>query len=60
MITTKTGDKGQTTCGNKRVDKDDILVELIGAIDELQSILELVDADEKVILDMGMIMGILG
>lgn len=60
MITTKTGDKGQTTCGNKRVDKDDILVELIGAIDELQSILELVDADEKVVLDMGMIMGILG
>jgi cob(I)alamin adenosyltransferase len=44
MITTKTGDKGQTSCGNKRVDKDDLLVEVIGSIDELQSVLGLVRA----------------
>lgn len=59
MITTKTGDRGRTTCGNKRVDKDNLLVELIGTIDEFQSVLELVDADEKIISDMGKIMGIL-
>lgn len=39
MITTKTGDLGQTTCGNKRVDKDGLLVEVVGSVDELQSVL---------------------
>lgn len=42
MITTKTGDTGQTTCGNKRVDKDDLLVEVIGTIDELQAVLGII------------------
>lgn len=60
MITTKTGDKGQTTCGNKRVNKDDLLVEVVGLIDELQAILELVEVDEKIIDDLSGIMGELG
>jgi cob(I)alamin adenosyltransferase len=60
MITTKTGDQGQTTCGNRRVDKDDFLVEVIGNIDELQAILELIGADEKVVDNLGGIMGKLG
>lgn len=42
MITTKTGDKGQTTCGNKRIDKDSLLVNLVGEIDELQAVLGIV------------------
>ncbi|MFA5085102.1 MAG: cob(I)yrinic acid a,c-diamide adenosyltransferase [Candidatus Omnitrophota bacterium] len=39
-IATKTGDKGKTSlyCG-KRVDKDDIRVEICGAIDEVSSFL---------------------
>jgi cob(I)alamin adenosyltransferase len=60
MVTTKTGDLGQTTCGNKRVDKDDLLVEVVGSIDELQAILELVGFDENKIDDLGKIMGCLG
>jgi len=60
MITTKTGDQGQTTCGNQRVDKDDILVETVGEIDELESVLELVDIDKKIWGDLRGIMGELG
>jgi cob(I)alamin adenosyltransferase len=60
MITTKTGDKGQTTCGNQRVDKDDLLVEAVGSIDELQSILELIGAKKKIVDDLSGIMGELG
>jgi cob(I)alamin adenosyltransferase len=60
MITTKTGDQGKTTCGNQRVDKDDLLVETIGEIDELESVLELVNIDEKILSDMRGIMGELG
>lgn len=60
MITTKTGDKGQTSCGGKRVDKDDLLVETIGEIDELQAILEMINGDKKIIKSLGMIMGVLG
>lgn len=60
MITTKTGDKGQTSCGNKRVDKDDLLVETIGEIDELQAVLEMINGDKKIIKSLGVIMGILG
>jgi len=60
MITTKTGDKGQTTCGNQRVDKDDLLVEAVGSIDELQSILELIGAEKKIVDDLSGIMGELG
>ena len=60
MITTKTGDQGQTTCGNQRVDKDDLLVETVGEIDELESVLELVDIDEKILTDLRDIMGEIG
>ena len=57
MITTKTGDKGQTNCGNQRVSKDDLLVEVVGEIDELQAVLELAKMDEKFIDDLSGIMG---
>lgn len=60
MITTKTGDQGKTTCGNQRVDKDDLLVETIGEIDELESVLELVNMDEEVLSDLRLLMGELG
>ncbi len=60
MITTKTGDQGKTTCGNQRVDKDDLLVEVVGEIDELESVLELVNIDEKILNDLRGIMGELG
>ncbi|MDD4937970.1 MAG: ATP:cob(I)alamin adenosyltransferase [Candidatus Shapirobacteria bacterium] len=60
MITTKKGDKGQTTCGNKRVGKDDLLVEVIGSIDELQSILELVGGETEIIDDLSQLMGLIG
>jgi hypothetical protein len=60
MITTKTGDQGKTTCGSQRVDKDDILVETVGEIDELESVLELVNIDEKILGDLRAIMGEIG
>jgi cob(I)alamin adenosyltransferase len=60
MITTKKGDKGQTTCRNKRVDKDDLLVEVIGSIDELQAILGLVGGGTEIIDDLSQIMGVIG
>lgn len=60
MITTKKGDSGKTYCGGKRVNKDDLLVETIGAIDELQAVLELISGDKKMIKDLGVIMGDLG
>jgi cob(I)alamin adenosyltransferase len=47
MITTKTGDQGQTTCDNKRIDKDDLLVEVVGTIDELQAHLGLIKINCK-------------
>jgi len=60
MITTKTGDKGQTTCGNKRVDKDSLLVEVVGTIDELQAILELIGGEDFVVEDLSQLMGKIG
>lgn len=60
MITTKTGDKGQTTCGNKRVSKDSLLVEVVGTIDELQSILELIEGEDLVVNDLSQLMGKIG
>jgi len=60
MITTKTGDKGQTTCGNKRVNKDSLLVEVVGTIDELQSILELIGEEDKIVDDLSEFMGKIG
>jgi len=60
MITTKTGDEGQTTCGGRRVGKDDLLVEVVGEIDELQAILELIGGVEDVVDDLSGIMGEIG
>ena len=60
MITTKKGDKGQTTCGNKRVDKDDLLVEVVGTIDELQAILELIGGKAEIVDDLSQMMGVVG
>lgn len=60
MITTKTGDRGQTTCGNKRVDKDSLLVEVVGTIDELQSILELIGGEDLIVDDLSILMGYIG
>jgi len=60
MITTKTGDQGQTTCGNQRISKDDLLVETVGEIDELESVLELVGVDKRILDDLRKIMGELG
>jgi len=57
MITTKAGDKGQTTCGNKRISKDSILVEVVGTIDELQSILELIGKEDLITTDLSQLMG---
>lgn len=60
MITTKTGDQGKTTCGNQRVDKDDLLVETVGEIDELESVLELVNINEEILNDLRLLMGEIG
>ncbi len=60
MITTKTGDQGQTTCGNQRISKDDLLVETVGEIDELESVLEMVGVDKRVLDDLRKIMGDIG
>lgn len=59
-ITTKRGDEGMTDCGRERMDKDTLLVEVIGQIDELQAVMESIDGDGKVIQDLGLIMGELG
>ena len=53
MITTKRGDSGQTDCGGKRVDKDDLLVETLGEIDELQAVLELINQNPSVPIKVG-------
>lgn len=60
MITTKKGDKGQTTCRDKRIDKDNLLVEVIGTIDELQSVLELIGGEAEIVDDLSQIMGMVG
>lgn len=60
MITTKQGDKGQTVCGNKKVSKDSLLVEVVGTIDELQSILELIGGEEIIVDDLFQLMGKIG
>lgn len=57
MITTKKGDKGQTVCGNKQVDKDSCLVEVIGTIDELQAVLELIKGEGRIVGDLYQLMG---
>lgn len=60
MITTKRGDWGVTDCDGKRVCKDNLLIEVIGEIDELQAMLELIDGDKKVIKYLRVVMGGLG
>jgi len=57
MITTKKGDEGQSHFLGKVMDKNSPLLEAVGNIDELQSILELIRVDEKIIDDLGKIMG---
>ncbi|MDP4009533.1 MAG: cob(I)yrinic acid a,c-diamide adenosyltransferase [Candidatus Shapirobacteria bacterium] len=44
-ITTKTGDQGQTQLGSGRVGKDHLTIQLIGEIDELQSVLGMFKAE---------------
>ena len=57
MITTKKGDFGKSYFLGKEIDKDGPLLEAIGNLDELQSILELIRVDEKIVDDLGKIMG---
>ncbi|MFZ5437446.1 MAG: cob(I)yrinic acid a,c-diamide adenosyltransferase [Patescibacteria group bacterium] len=50
-VSTKTGDKGETSLANgQRIAKDDLVVELIGTLDELNSQLGLVRTKLKIIL----------
>lgn len=49
-ITTKTGDQGQTQLGSGRVSKDHLTIQLIGEIDELQSVLGMLKCE---IVDVG-------
>lgn len=60
MITTKKGDLGRTICGNRRVDKDNLLVEVVGEIDELQAVLEVVGNLDEITDTLSKIMGELG
>jgi cob(I)alamin adenosyltransferase len=60
MITTKKGDSGKTICGKKKRWKDDLLVEVIGSIDELQAILILTADCQNIVDDLFAIMGELG
>jgi len=60
MITTKKGDKGQTNCGEKIVDKDNLVVEVVGSVDELQSVLELAGGEVEIVDDLSQIMGVIG
>lgn len=46
-VMTKTGDKGSTGISGKRVEKDSVLVETLGVLDELQSSIILVQAANK-------------
>lgn len=60
MITTKTGDGGMTlTRGGMIMDKDSVLIETLGEIDELQAVLLIVDLRE-IAEDLVKIMGELG
>jgi len=62
MVTIKThkGDDGKSRFLCRIVDKDSPLLEAIGSIDELQAILEMVGGEERVVDDLGKIMGELG
>ena len=53
MITTKTGDDGKSRWQGKVVDKDSPLLEAVGTLDELQSLIE----DQEIQKDLHTIMG---
>ena len=57
MMTTKTGDDGKSRFMGRVVDKDSPLLETVGEIDEFQAVLELIGVSEKIINDMGQVMG---
>lgn len=46
-VMTKTGDHGSTGISGKRVEKDSLLVETLGVLDELQSSIILVQSENK-------------
>jgi cob(I)alamin adenosyltransferase len=46
-VMTKTGDNGSTGISNKRVEKDSLLIETLGVLDELQSSIILVQAQNQ-------------
>jgi len=46
-VMTKTGDKGSTGVSGKRVEKDSILIETLGTLDELQSSIILIQAENQ-------------
>ena len=48
MITTKTGDKGWTGFGGKRVRKDSGVIEAIGTVDELQAVIQLINYELRI------------
>lgn len=49
-IYTRTGDKGTTGIGdNSRVAKDDLRIEVIGTVDELNSVIGLITADQQLL-----------
>lgn len=59
VITTKKGDEGQSHFLGKVVNKDSLLLESVGSIDELQAIFELIGVEEKLVNDLMEIMGVL-
>jgi cob(I)alamin adenosyltransferase len=57
-ITTKSGDAGVSYWKDRGVHKDDILIETIGALDELQAVIGICGIDlEEVMIDLWGIMG---
>jgi len=46
-VMTKTGDKGSTGVSGKRVEKDSVLIETMGTLDELQSSIILIQAENQ-------------
>lgn len=57
-ITTKSGDAGVSYWRDRGVHKDDILIETIGALDELQAVIGMCQIDlEEVMIDLWGIMG---
>jgi len=64
-ITTKKGDKGRSCWGGVEVDKDGLLLEVIGEMDELSAVFQLIgvrfegDEWEELATNLGEIMGVL-